>query len=69
MTWNLTAYIGDLMVFDLNFTHPEVLSTLPADLDELVMHIRAPNDSIPIYFMSEEGHPLVNITLKGDIPL
>ena len=69
MTWNLTDYIDDLMIFDLNFTYPEIISALTSDLDELVMHIRHNLTNIPIYFTSEEGFPLVNMTLRHEIPV
>ena len=58
------------MIIDLNFTSPEFISISESgELDEIVLHIRKNQSNIPIFFMSEEGYPLVNITITSDIPV
>ena len=57
------------LIIDLNFTHPEFISAFTGKQDQIVMHIRNNITNIPIYFISEQGYPLVNVTIRSDIPL
>ena len=65
MTWNVTSFVDDLMIIELNFTNSSLLSLSGTDLDKIQFAIKNNESTIPKYFLSEDGYPLINMTLRA----
>jgi len=57
------------MIIEINFTNSSLISLSASELDNIVFEIKNNESNVPQYFTSEDGHPLVNMTLKKEIPV